>query len=311
MTLIVYRDIACADGAAAVAETVFRVTNNGFTFGGYGTGTGGEPFASRPAAASTLATALRTAPGAWVSFTRGTRAWSLQRNTAAPGGANPDYRAWKHEYTASGVLTSGTATAPPRNASTSQYVSGNFFRTSMAGSSTGSSTINEAMKLHVIVDDAGPSWLAIMRRTPFPVGNVGACGIIGCDALVNPVWPGNTDPVALINAGLDTNAAHTELVGTGYNNAWIKYGLSGSSFTGAALHNPGNIAGSAMADQGGSDILVDAQWVCGGNLLGTSTLFQLLQPGRTPVVGVDLGATLNRAAFWNVAVLNDGIALVS
>jgi hypothetical protein len=307
MALIVYRDIACVDGAAAWAETVFRVTNNGFGYLGHGTGNLGTRIGTRPATAADLATALRTAHSAWSGFTRGTRAWTLQRST----GVNPDYRAWKHDYTASGALTTGSGTAPDRNSSTSQYVSGNFFRTSMAGSSTGGTTVNEAMKLHVIVDDAGPSWLAIMRRTPFPVGNVGACGIIGCDALVNPVWPGNTDPVVLINAGLDNNAAHSELVGPGYNNAWIKYGLSGSSFTGAALHNPGNIAGSGTADQGGSDILVDAQWVCGGNLLGTSTLFQLLQPGRTPVVGVDLGATLNRAAFWNVAVLNDGVALVS
>jgi hypothetical protein len=307
MTLVVYRDIACADGAAAVAETVFKLTANGFGYLGHGTGSGGSRSAVQPATAADLATALRTGHSAWTGFTRGTRAWTLHRST----GVNPDYRAWKHDYTASGALTTGSATAPDRNASTSQYVGWNSFRTSMAGSSTGGTTINEAMKLHVIVDDSGPSWLAIMRRTPLPGGNVGACGVIGCDALVNPVWPSNPDPVVLINAGADGNAANNDLVGTTYNSAWIKYGLGGAAWTGAALHNPGNIAGSTTADQGGADILVDAQWVCGGNLLGTSTLFQLLQPGRTPVVGVDMGATLNRAAFWNVAVLNDGIALVS
>jgi hypothetical protein len=46
-------------------------------------------------------------------------------------------------------------------------------------------------------------------------------------------------------------------------------------------------------------------------VLGTSTLFKLLQPGRTPVVGVDSGGTLTWAAFWTVAVPNDGVALTS
>jgi hypothetical protein len=307
MTLQISRDVACADGCAAIAELVFELTANGFTYVAHSTGSGGARSASQPATAADLATALRTAHSAWVCVSRGTRAWSWQRST----GVNPDYRAWKMEYTASGSLTAGSATAPDRNSSTSQYVSGNSFRTTMPGSSTGGTTVNDAMKCHIIVDDAGPTFALITRRTPLPVGNVGAAGIIACDALVNPVWSGNTDPVALVNAGLDGNTADNALIGTTYNHAWIKYGLGGAAWTAAGLENPASVAGNANTDQGGNDVLFDARWYAGTNVLGTSTLFKLLQPGRTPVVGVDSGGTLTYAAFWTVAVPNDGVALGS
>lgn len=307
MTLQITRDLACADGAAAIAAMVFALTANGFTYVAHSTGSGGARSASQPATAADLATALRTAHSAWVCVSRGTRSWSWQRST----GANPDYRAWKMEYTASGALTAGSATAPDRNASTSQYVGGNSFRTSMPGSSTGATTVNDAMKVHIVVDDAGPSFALLTRRTPLPVGNVGAAGIIACDALVSPVWSGNTDPVACVNAGLDGNTADQQMVATTYNGAWIRYGLGGASWTTAQLENPGSVAGNANSDQGGNDVLFDARWTMSNNVLGTSTLFKLLQPGRTPVVGVDSGGTLTWAAFWTVAVPNDGVALTS
>jgi hypothetical protein len=307
MPLQISRDVACADGAAAIAALVFALTANGFTYVAHSTGSGGARSASQPATAADLATALRTAHSAWVCVSRGTRSWSWQRST----GVNPDYRAWKMEYTASGALTAGSATAPDRNASTSQYVGGNSFRTSMPGSSTGGTTVNDAMKVHIVVDDAGPSFALLTRRTPLPVGNVGAAGIIACDALVSPVWSGNTDPVACVNAGLDGNTADQQMVATTYNGAWIRYGLGGASWTTAQLENPGSVAGNANSDQGGNDVLFDARWTVSNNVLGTSTLFKLLQPGRTPVVGVDSGGTLTWAAFWTVAVPNDGVALTS
>lgn len=307
MTIQKYRDIACADGAAAIAELVFKLTANGFTYVAHSTGSGGARSASQPATAADLATALRTGHSAWVCVSRGGRAWSWQRST----GVNPDYRAWRFEYTASGALTTGTATVPDRNASTSQYAGGNNFRTTMPGASTGGTTVNDAMKVHINVDDAGPSFVLLTRRTPLPVGNVGAAGIIYCDALVNPVWAGNTDPVVLGNVGLDSNLANNDLfTGNGYNNAWLRYGLGGS-WSGALLENPGSVAGSATSDQGGFDVLFDVRWIVGANVLGTSTLFKGVQPGRTPVVGIDSGGTLTHAAFWSIAVLNDGIALGS
>ena len=41
MTLQITRDLACADGAAAIAELVFRLTANGFTYVAHSTGSGG------------------------------------------------------------------------------------------------------------------------------------------------------------------------------------------------------------------------------------------------------------------------------
>jgi hypothetical protein len=307
MTLQISRDVACADGAAAIAALVFALTANGFTYVAHSTGSGGARSTSQPATAADLATALRTGHSAWVCVSRSGRAWSWQRST----GVNPDYRAWKFEYTASGSLTAGSATAPDRNSSTSQYVGGNNFRTSMPGSSTGGTTVNDAMKCHIIVDDAGPSFALLPRRTPLPVGNVGAAGIIACDALVNPVWSGNTDPVVCSNVGLDNNTADAQMVSTAYNGTWTRYGLGGASWTTPSLENPGAVAGSTSSDQGGNDVLFDARWLSGTNVLGTSTLFKLLQPGRTPVVGVDSGGLLTFAAFWTVAVPNDGVALGS
>jgi hypothetical protein len=307
MTLQISRDVACADGAAAIAELVFRLTANGFAYVAHSTGSSGARSTLQPANATDLATALRTGHSAWVCVSRSGRAWSWQRST----GVNPDYRAWKMEYTASGALTAGSATAPDRNSSTSQYVGGNNFRTVMPGSSTGGTTVNDAMKCHIVVDDAGPSFVLLTRRTPLPVGNVGAAGIIACDALVNPVWSGNTDPVALVNAGVDSNTADAQMVSTACNHAWIRYGLGGAVWTAAGLENPAAVAGNTSSDQGGNDVLFDARWYAGANVLGTSTLFKLLQPGRTPVVGVDSGGTLTHAAFWTVAVPNDGVALTS
>lgn len=307
MTLQKYRDVACADGAAAIAELVFKLTANGFTYVAHGTGSGGARSASQPATAADLATALRTGHSAWVCVSRGGRAWSWQRSS----NANPDYRGWRYEYTASGALSGGTATAPDRNTTNSQYVSGNFFRTIMPGSGSGASAVNDAMKAHILVDDAGPTFALLARRTPLPAGNVGAAGIIFCDALVNPVWAGNTDPVVCGNLGNDDNGANGLLLSSYWHNAWFKYGLGGATWTSVSLENPGSVAGSTTADPGGNDVLFDARWISANVVYGTSRLFKLMQPGRTPVTGVDSGGTLTYAAFWTVAVPNDGVALVS
>lgn len=308
MTMHVYRDIAAADGCAAIAALVFYLTTHGFSYVAHGTGTAGARSASQPATAADLATALRTAPSAWVCVSRGGRAWSWQRSA----GANPDYRAWKMEYTASGTLTAGSATAPDRHATNSQYVSGNYFRTVMPGSSTGATTTNDAMKCHFVVDDAGPTFALVTRRTPLPGGNVGAAGFVFCDALTASPWSGNTDAVVLGNAGTDNNSADALLITVGYCSTYSKFGLAGASWISTlALENPGSVAGSTTSDLGGSDVLFGARWVSTNVVWGKSTLFELLQPGRTPVVGVDSGGTLTRAAFWTVALLNDGVALGS
>jgi hypothetical protein len=305
MTLQIYRDVACADGCAFVAETIFKLIANGWTHVANSTGSGGARSASQPADAAALATILRTAPSSWIVAQRGSRKISLQRSTTA----NPDYTNWKYEYTASGALTTGSATVPDRHSTDSQYVSGNFFR--VLAPST--SSVADAIKAHIVVDDAGPSFVSIARRTPFPSGNNGFFSAMGLDLCTNPVWTSNPDPVVCFFPCPNINTSNTELVGATYNNSWRGYGLPGVSWTTIALENPGAVAGSTTTDVGGVDVLFQARWAFGsGNgVVGTSSLFRLLQPGRTPIVGIDAGATLNWAAFWTVAVPNDGIAVGS
>jgi hypothetical protein len=103
------------------------------------------------------------------------------------------------------------------------------------------------------------------------------------------------------------------MIGTAYNNSWRGYSLPGATWIGIGLENPGAVAGGSLSDPGGVDVLFQARWAfnSGNSIIGTSSLFRLLQPGRTPIVGIDAGATLNWAAFWTVAVPNDGIAVGS
>lgn len=305
MTLQIYRDVACADGCALVAETVFRLLSNGWSYVAHSTGSGGARSASQPADAAALASALRTGHSSWVCVSRGSRKVSWQRATTA----NPDYTSWRMEYTASGALTTGTATSPDRNSTDSQYVSGNFFRT-LAPST---SSLADAMKAHIVIDDAGPSFVAIARRTPLPAGSVGFFSAIGLDLCTSPVWSANPDPVVAIYAAAGSNTSNTELLGSAYQHSWLGYGLPGAAWTGIALENPGAVAGSSTADKSAVDVLYQARWVfaSGNGIVGTSSLFRLLHPGRTPTVGIDAGATLNWAAFWTVAVPNDGTALAS
>ena len=298
MALNDYRDISAADGCAAIAELVFRLVANGFTYVAHSTGSGGARSASIPATAADLATALRTQHSSWVCVSRGSRSWSWHRSTTA----NPDYTSWKYEYTATGALSAGSATAPDRNASTSQYVSGNFFRAAFPSA---------AMKCHIVVDDAGPTFFAGFRRTPLPGGNVALCGVYFCDQLENPTWAGNTDPIVCGGGGAGTDVFEAQLVTINYNNAWYKHLISGATWALVLLENPGSVAGHATSDAGGIDVEYAARWVSQGSVYGTSRIFRLLQPYRTPVVGIDSGATLNRAAFGNVTVPNDGTALGS
>lgn len=307
MTLNVYRDVTAADGCEALAKLVFQLVADGFTYVAHSTGNGGARSTSIPATAADLATDLRTAHSAWVCVSRGSRAWSWQRSTQV----NPDYRSWKYEYTASGALSAGTATAPDRNATTSQQVSGNWFRTAFPGSGSGSGTVNDAMKCHFVIDDSGPTFFAGFRRTPLPAGNVGLAGFYFCDELVDPVWAGNADPIVCGGGGEDNNTFEAQLLSGSafYTNTWKAYGLGGATWTPTSLENPGSVGGNATMDPGGIDVEYEARWFSSATIYGTSRIFRLLQPYRTPIIGIDSGATLNRAAFGNVTVPNDGVAL--
>jgi hypothetical protein len=167
------------------------------------------------------------------------------------------------------------------------------------------------MKCQILVDDATATFALITRRTPFPSGNNGFFSAVFSDVMTNPTWSGNNDPVALGIVAPGTNTANTEMLNTTYNNAWYGYGLFSPVWSQVQLENPGSVAGNTTPDLSGIDTVYQARWVITNAVFGTSRLFELLQPGRTPVVGLDAGATLNRACFWTVAVLNDGVALTS
>lgn len=311
MTLYIYRDVACADGAALVAEGVKRILDHGFTYVSHSTGTGGARTTTPPTSggnfdAAGLATALRTGTLSYVGWSRGTRKWFLQRASTA----NPDYTAWKYSYTATGALTPGNATTADVHATDTQYASGNTFRV-LAPSSGG---VAEPMKAHIIIDDATATFAVLARRTPFPGGNAGFFGGFFADEVANPVWAANPDPVICGFPCAGANTSDAQLVAAVYNNAWLGYGISGATWTLCALENPGLVAGSTTADKSGIDKSFAARWVftgSGNGVIGTSRLFELLQPGRTPVVGLDGGTDFSRAAFWTATVPNDGVALVS
>lgn len=308
MAIQIYRDIAASDGAAAVAELVFYCLANGFTYVAHSNGSARST--SQPLTAADLATVLRNAPQSWICWSRTTsgvtRSFSLQRDATA----NPNYTLWRFRYTASGALSAGSGTTPDNNANT-QAVGNSVSSARVVAPSTGG--VADAMKCHILVDDATATFALITRRTPFPSGNNGFFSAVFSDVLVNPTWAANNDPVALGIAADNTNTANVQMVGTIYNNAWYGYGLPGASWAAAALENPGNVAGSTTTDLGGIDVVYQARWVLTTNaaVYGTSRLFELLQPGRTPIVGLDAGATLNRACFWTVVVPNDGVALTS
>jgi hypothetical protein len=305
MTLQVYRDVSCADAAVFISEVVFKLLLNSWTYVAHSTGSGGARSASQPADAAALAAILKTGPSSWVVLQYGDRKISFHRATTA----NPDYTSWKFEYTATGALTTGSATAPDRNSTDSQYAGGNSFR--VLGPATGG--VADAIKAHIIVDDAGPSFIGIARRTPLPSGNVGFFSAIGLDVCTNLVWAANPDPVVAINVSTNSNNSDSALLGATYSSSWLGYGLPGAAWTVCSLENPGAVAGATNVDKSGVDVLYQARWVfsTGAGHIGTSSLFRLLHPGRTPVVGIDAGGELNWAAFWSFAVVNDGIALGS
>lgn len=309
MTIQVYRDVAAADGVEAVVALVDRLTqlSNGFTFLAYSNGsarTAGYP------GSSTLLSALKTAQNSWVAWQKNGRTFSLRR---VNGGT--DYGTWVFEYSASGTPAVGTGTVPDRVTSTTssstvyQVVSASQRPLAPGGSSA------VAMKCHILIEDSASSvsFALITRRTPFPAGNNGFYAAVICDQVTSFSWAGNPDPVALAFVGADANTSDAQLVGNaGYMGAWRLIGVN-PSWTNPILENPGGLAGSTVADPGGQDVVLRARWVYSGSqgILGVSSLFFLLQPGRTPIVGIDAGATWSHAAFWTVAVPNDGSPLTT
>jgi hypothetical protein len=310
MAVQVYRDVAAADGAEAVAELVHRLTqlSNGFTFLAYGTGTGGARTAGYPGSAALLATQLKLAQNSWVAWQKNGRTWSLRRFN---GGT--DYGTWVFEYSASGTPAVGTATVPDRVTSTT--ATSTIYQVVSNSQRPLAPAVSSAMKCHILIENSASSvsFALITRRTPFPAGNNGFYAAVICDQVTSSSWAGNPDPVVMAFVGAGGDTSDTQMGSSGYMSTWRFLGTSNASWTGALLENPGAISGATAADPGGQDVVLSARWVYTGTsgISGVSSLFFLLQPGRTPIGGIDAGATWSHAAFWTVAVLNDGSPLTT
>ena len=293
MTLNVYRDIAASNGHTQAYELVTRLDSNGWDPVSYSDGTTRTATGAAVPSAATL-----NASSAYVVLTHTSTGMKLGLQRKA------DSNTWTIQVTEGGVsLTGGNATTMESHATYTKTILGNY----LIYPSTGTTTL----KLHIVVDDASPSFVLFGRRTPFVGGSTSACTMIFLDYVTPLTWSANPQPwvaFASYSSG-DTVAAGL----TGNNSqGWYKRGISGEGFsTSWALENPGTVAGSGTSDPSGSDVEFEARWVGSNMVLGKSTLFKLVQPYRTPTGGMDSGTSFARAAFGQVTVANDGTALAS
>lgn len=293
MTVNVYRDTSISTGHAALFELYTRLISNGWAAVAWSDGT------TRTGSAGPASAAALNATSAWfvVNHTASSRKFSAKRGA--------DSNTWEFRYTDGSVsLSAGNATTPDNHASYTQTVfpNGQWYPSS-----------NPNCLAHVVVDDASSSFVMFLRRTPFPGGTTAACSHVFMDALTSPVWAANPDPVVIGANFADANTSPANLIAAS-NRAWFKRNVGGETWvTSWALENPGNVFGHGTSDAGGIDVEYEARWVSTGTagVLGKSRIFRGLQPYRTPIVGLDSGATLNRACFGQVTVANDGTALGS
>jgi len=293
MANVIYRDIDCANGHAAIYAILSRLVLNGWTTVASSDGS------SRTTSAPGSAASLNNSDAWWlVQHTASGRKLGIQRKT--------DSNTWTVQVTPGGYsLSTGSATAMDSHATYTKSLRSSY----QCYPSTGTT----ATKLHMVVDDARCGFVAFLRRTPLPGGLDGCFGLVVED-FTDLTWPANPDPcvyAAVFRNGDDLGAG---LLGLSFG-CWYKLGIGGEIWYTAStgLENPGSVCGSGTASPSGTDQLLELRWANGGAvvLYGKSTLIRGLQPYRSTTVGVDSGGTLNWAAFGAIAVPNDGTALGS
>lgn len=298
MTLNVYRDIAASNGHTQAYELVTRLDSNGWDPVSYSDGTTRTATGAAVPSAATLNNA-----NAYVVMSHNATGMKLGIQRKA------DSNTFTIQVTEGGVsLTGGNATTMESHAT--------YTKTILSNSQIYPSTGTTTLKMHIVVDDASPSFVLFGRRTPFVGGSTSACTMIFLDYVTPLTWSANPQPWVAGVKFDNGDIAPALLIngGGGGNSAWYKRGISGENWvTSWALENPGSVAGNGTSDPSGSDVEYAARWQASycNSILGTSTLFKLLQPFRSPITGVDSGATLNRAAFGQVSVASDGTALGS
>lgn len=293
MTLNVYRDVAASNGHTLAYELVTHLDTNGWEPVSYSDGTTRTATGAAPPSAATL-----NASNAYVVMNHTSTGMKLGIQRKA------DSNTFTIQVTEGGVsLTGGNATTMESHAT--------YTKTLLSNAQWYPSTGTTTVKAHIVCDDASPSFVVLARRTPFVGGSTSCCTMAFVDYVTPATWAANPQPWV---AGASYSVSDVAAAGLVGNNSggWYKRGISGEAWsTSWSLENPGSIAGSGTSDPSGSDVEYGARWQISNFLLGTSTLFKLLQPYRSPITGVDSGATLNRAAFGQVSVANDGTALAS
>ncbi len=163
MTLNVYRDIAASNGHTQAYELVTRLLANGWTTVSYSDGTTRTATTADCPSAATL-----NASSAYVVLTHTSTGMKLGLQREA------DSNTWTIRVTEGGVsLTGGNATTMESHATYTKTILGNY----LIYPSTGTTTL----KLHIVVDDASPSFVLFGRRTPFVGGSTSACTMIFLD----------------------------------------------------------------------------------------------------------------------------------
>lgn len=294
MADIIYRDIDCSNGHEYHYAVLSRLLLNGWTTASSSDGT----------------TRTTNAPGS-ASTLNNTNAWWLVQHTSSGRKLavkrRADSNTWDHYVTAGGyALSTGNATTPDNNSTYTKTISNNAQRYPSSATTT--------TKLHLVISDSSVSFVAILRRSPFVGGNTDGCSVLAFNAVTDVQWPSNPDPCIYSSFYRDDNLVGVNFLGTSsYSFGWFRLGIAGESWSSAwFLENPGGALGGNVAPTG-IDQLYEVRW-CNSGLpgpLGKSTMIKGIQPYRTPTVGVDSGGELNYAAFGQIVLPNDGIALGS
>lgn len=299
MANVIYRDVVCSTGYEYHYAVLSRLLLNGWESLAWSNGSTRVGGGAAPASAADL-----NAANAWwqIKHTASGRRFSVKRRGAS--------HLWDYRYIDGIVpsLTTGDATTPDYTAD-GTYT--RLFRNDVQFYPTTGTT---ATKLHLVVDNAACKFIALLRRSPYVGGS--ACSILLMEAYTDEVWAANPDPCWVLGGFADDNTVvNSYLWSTTYaGGMWHKRGISGQTWKeyGMGIENPWGVGGGA-ATPDGQDRLYEARF--GGDWLpgpmGKSTLIRLLNPFRAPTVGIDAGAELNWAAFGQIAVPNDGVALVS
>ncbi len=289
MAINVYRDTNCTTDAAAAYELYRCLKLNGYTDTAWSNGT------TRVAGAGpSSASDLSATNSYWIVRFSTNGRWFTVKRTAANN--------WLVEYTsADGTMANGTGTTPDRD--------GTLTKIWLYASQIYPSTSTTTTKTHTVVNNANGSFAFFIRRSPNVGGSTDACAAIFLDIYTPGPWVSNPDPAMGAAVFSNGNTAGSVL-GSGAINGWDRKGLAGAIYrTNCIFDIPTNVMGSSTSDPTGQDVDYELRYTNVGTMFGVASILRGLQPYRNPIIGIDSGGNLTRAAFGAVTVANDGVAL--